>query len=208
MYFWDLVFTSEFIIQCLHFAVFSFVFLLNVFSNAACQHLNIRYTSVSIIGVPLEDCIQLSRANKYSRCTFCFCNFFRSIICIYQLSSFSLFCGECVKNNQKMILRTVVQLSNCLPIVCFHSFDRYFLLRSFPIHCVFGFPLSSHKEERCCQPITRGRSSKYAELSILYIWCIYSMAYNFFNIFKFFVCPWIYLWAVTLHLHSIQNNCV
>ena len=83
MYLWDLVFTSEFVIQCLHFAVFSFAFSLNVFSNAACQHLNIRYTSVSIIGVPLQDCIQLSRANTYSWCTFCLCSFFRSTICVY-----------------------------------------------------------------------------------------------------------------------------
>ena len=122
---------------------------------------------------------------------------------------FSFFCGECVKNNQKVILFTVVQLSNRWSIVCVHSHDRYFLFRSFPSHHLLGFRFStfSHKEERCCQPITRSTSSKHADLSI-YIWHIIFIGIWFFQYIQIFGCPWIFLWVVTLHLHPIQNNCV
>ena len=190
--------------------MFSFAFSLNVFSNAACQHLNIRYTSVSIIGVPLQDCIQLSRANTYSWCTFCLCSFFRSTICIYINCDCFRFSVENVsRTTRKWFFLQLYNYPTGGQLFVFILMIDIFLFRSFPSHHLLGFRFStfSHKEERCCQPITRSTSSKHADLSI-YIWHIIFIGIWFFQYIQIFGCPWIFLWVVTLHLHPIQNNCV
>ena len=117
-------------------------------------------------------------------------------------------CQEQPKSDSSYNSTIIQLLANC-----FHSFihmiDIFCLGASLVIVCcVFGFQLSSHrkggKRKGAVNPL---QEAEYADLSILYIWYIYSLAYDFFNIFKSLVVRE-FLWVVTLHLHSIQNNCV
>ena len=193
-----------------HFAEFSFAFYL-MFSPM--QPVNI--STSDTLQYPLSVC-RYKIVFNYQELTnihdvlFAFASLFDPPFAYINCDYFRSFVENVSRTTRKWFF---IQLYNYPTLAnCFHSFihmiDIFCLGASLVIVCcVFGFQLSSHrkggKRKDAVNPL---QEAEYADLSILYIWYIYSLAYDFFSIFKsLFVREFFYGLS---HLHSIQNNCV